>query len=83
MNHQELAKKAIAAATANLGGSLQRSANHYLKSAINLYDRGEHWSAAKDALKSLAFSVEITTPLYRELSSEVFAALYDVKGSDT
>lgn len=58
-------EKIIIEARVNLGGTMESSARLCLADAIALYDAGNKEAAKLRALKSLAYSVGILSPVYR------------------
>jgi hypothetical protein len=60
------ANKAIRLARKHIGGAMESSARLCLADAINLFDSGDVDFAHHRALKSLAYSVGILSPVYKE-----------------
>ncbi len=56
----------IIEARKHIGGQMESSARLCLSDAIQLYDKGAHDSARQRAIKSLAYSVGILSPVYRK-----------------
>lgn len=60
------ANQAIILARKNLGGDMESSARFCLADAIRLYDEGKHDYAKQWAVRSLAYSVGIFHPDYKQ-----------------
>ncbi len=58
--------KILAAARKHLGGAMETSARECLEQAVRAEERSDYDAARRWALKSLAYSVGMFSPVYKE-----------------